>query len=73
MTSEPKWDLLRLETHLIAKIRIFWAEASDGCVYVCTYFLVGCVIQKGPKGSYLCGKSGPTSIRYLVLKKIDFE
>ena len=73
LTSEPKWGLLRLETHLVAKIGIFWAEISDGCAYVCTYFLVGCVTQKGPKGSYFCGKSGPTSIRYLVLKKIDFE
>ena len=73
LTSEPKWGLLRLETHLVTKIGVFWAEISDGCAYVCTYFLVGCVTQKGPKGPYLCGKSGPTSIRYLVLKKIDFE
>ena len=55
------------------KNRVFWVELADGGAYVCTYFLVGCVTQKGPKGSYLCGKSGPTSIRYLVLTKIDFE
>ena len=72
LTSEPKWGLLRLKTHLVAKIGFFWVEISHGCAYVCTYFLVGCVIQKGPKGPYLCWKSGPTSIRYLVLKKNRF-
>ena len=51
----------------------FWSEISDSCAYVCKYFLVGCGAQKGPKGPYLREKSCPTSLRYLVLKKSDFE
>ena len=72
-TSEPKWGLLRLQKQVDTKIVIFWVEISDGCAYVCTYFLVGCAGRRGPKGSYLRGKSYPTSLRYLVLKIIHFK
>ena len=73
LTSEGHVDQMRLCGRLWAKIGFFWSEISGGCAYVCKYFLVGCAAQKGPKGSYLRGKSCPTSLRYLVLKKIDFE
>ena len=72
-TSEPKWGLLRLQKQVDTKIGFFWAEISDGCAYVCKYFLVGCAGRRGPKGSYLRGKSYPTSLRYLVLKIIHFK
>ena len=72
-TSEPKWGLLRLQKQVDTKIVIFWVEISDGCAYVCTYFFVGCAGRRGPKGSYLRGKSCPTSLRYLVLKIKHFE
>ena len=72
-TSEPKWGLLRLHRQVVAKIGIFSAKISDGCAYVCKYFLVGCAARRGPKGSYLRKKSCPTSLRYLVLKIMDFE
>ena len=55
------------------KSGFFWAEISDGCAYVCKYFLVGCAARRDPKGSYLREKSCPTSLRYLVLKIMDFE
>ena len=53
--------------------QVFWAEISDGCAYVCKYFWVGCAGRRGPKGSYLRGKSCPTSLRYLDLKIFEFE
>ena len=73
LTSEGHVDQMRLCGRRLAKIGFFWSEISGGCAYVCKYFLVGCAAQKGPKGSYLRGKSCPTSLRYLVLKKINFE
>ena len=73
LTSEPKWGLLKLPGPAGPKIGIFWAEISDGCAYVCTYFLGGCAGRRGPKGSYLRGKSCPTSLRYLVIKIMDFK
>ena len=72
-TSEPKWGLLKLPGPAGPEIGVFSAEISDGCAYVCKYFLVGCAAQKGPKGSYLRGKSCPTSLRYLDLKMFEFE
>ena len=56
LTSEPKWGLLRLETHLVTKIGFFWAEISDGCAYVCTYFWWGAWPKKGRKGHTFVGK-----------------
>ncbi len=73
LTSEPQWGLLKLPGPAGPKIGIFWAEISDGCAYVCKHFLVGCAGRRGPKGSYLRGKSCPTSLRYLVLKIENFE
>ena len=72
-TSEPQGGLLRLQKQVVRKIGVFWAEISDGCACVCKYFSVGCAGRRAPKGSYLRGKSCPTSLRYLVLKIMDFE
>ena len=73
LTSEGHLGRTKSRGRLSPKIGIFWRFFSSGCAYVCKYFLVGCAPQKGPKGSYLRGKSCPTSLRYLVLKKSDFE
>ena len=73
LTSEGHLGRKKSPGRLFQKIVIFWRFFSSGCAYVCKHFLVGCAAQKGPKGSYLRGKSCPTSLRYLVLEKSGFE
>ena len=73
LTSEGHLGRTKSRGRLSPKIGIFGRNFSSGCAYVCKYFLVGCAARRGPKGSYLREKSCPTSLRYLVLKIMDFE
>ena len=73
LISEAHLGRIKSRGRLCQKIVIFRRFFSSGCAYVCKYFLVGCAAQKGPEGSYLRGKSCPTSLRYLVVSESDFE
>ena len=72
-TSERHIQGIKLRGRPGPKIVIFWRKFSSGVPGGCTYFSERPAPQTHPKGSYLLEKSCPTSLRYLVLEKSDFE